>query len=419
MERDMFDSDLLITFFFMALLFLRQIAILKQPNKINYAPLMLSIGAISAVLHFIIHPQSSDILLLIRESFIPFLLSLILYLIMNILHQMQISLHSRDQEKITDSLANELHELKEFILELEKRMSSSQEATIRVQKELREEFVQDLKALDKVLENQNRFIEKFDRMESSNIKVENAFKYFSEVQLPELDNVVHKHIDMLRVAEQEHYNNLKTLLEKAVESRYDISEDIEKLESKLDNMSKLSDTIAQTITQKSIEQLSSVTKAFRDELTLLKSHTENLKTSLYEGESRLSSIKTQSEMIMKQMLLSSKKMDELEGKNSRLHDLFSSMKEMVDEVERIKADYVKAQAQLTQLSLEFKSSKDESFLEMRQKIDELSNTLLKRVDESIEKLHEHYHIANENITQQVQVLAKKAQLKKGYTELDD
>jgi len=415
----MFDSDLLIAFFFMALLFLRQIAILKQPNKINYAPLMLSIGAISAVLHFIIHPQSSDILLLIRESFIPFLLSLILYLIMNILHQMQISLHSRDQEKITDSLTNELLELKEFILELEKRMSSSQEATIRVQKELREEFVQDLKALDKVLENQNRFIEKFDRMESSNIKVENAFKYFSEVQLPELDNVVHKHIDMLRVAEQEHYNNLKTLLEKAVESRYDISEDIEKLESKLDNMSKLSDTIAQTITQKSIEQLSSVTKAFRDELTLLKSHTENLKTSLYEGESRLSSIKTQSEMIMKQMLLSSKKMDELEGKNSRLHDLFSSMKEMVDEVERIKADYVKAQAQLTQLSLEFKSSKDESFLEMRQKIDELSNTLLKRVDESIEKLHEHYHIANENITQQVQVLAKKAQLKKGYTELDD
>jgi len=415
----MFDSDLLIAFFFMGILFLRQIAILKQPNKINYAPLMLSIGAISAVLHFIIHPQSSDILLLIRESFIPFLLSLILYLIMNILHQMQISLHSRDQEKITHSLTNELLELKEFILELEKRMSGSQEATIRVQKELREEFVQDLKALDKVLENQNSFIEKFDRMESSNIKVEDAFKYFSEVQLPELDNVVHKHIDMLRVAEQEHYNNLKTLLEKAVESRYDISEDIEKLESKLDNMSKLSDTIAQTITQKSIEQLSSVTKAFKGELTLLKSHTENLKTSLYEGESTLSSIKTQSEMIMKQMLLSSKKMDELEGKNSRLHDLFYSMKELINEVEIIKADYVKAQAELTHIVQELSDSKDEEFLDMKQKIDDVSSDLSKKIDESIEKLYEHYHIANENITQQVQVLAKKAQLKKGYTELDD
>ena len=42
----MFDIDLLIAFAFMALLFLRQISILKQPNKINYASLIIIIGTI-------------------------------------------------------------------------------------------------------------------------------------------------------------------------------------------------------------------------------------------------------------------------------------------------------------------------------------------------------------------------------------
>ena len=54
----MLDGDLLLAFSFMALLFLRQISILKQPNKINYAPLMIGIGSISSVVHFIIHPDA-------------------------------------------------------------------------------------------------------------------------------------------------------------------------------------------------------------------------------------------------------------------------------------------------------------------------------------------------------------------------
>ena len=38
--------------------------------------------------------------------------------------------------------------------------------------------------------------------------------------------------------------------------------------------------------------------------------------------------------------------------------------------------------------------------------------------ESLEKLHEHYHIAEEDITKSVQILTKKAQLKKGYGEFE-
>ena len=58
----MFDADLIVAFVFMSLLFLRQISILKQANKINYAPLMIGVGAISSVIHFIIHPEVQDVL---------------------------------------------------------------------------------------------------------------------------------------------------------------------------------------------------------------------------------------------------------------------------------------------------------------------------------------------------------------------
>jgi len=47
----------------------------------------------------------------------------------------------------------------------------------------------------------------------------------------------------------------------------------------------------------------------------------------------------------------------------------------------------------------------------------LITNLTKKIDDSLEKLHEHYHIASDDITQSVQILAKKAQLQKGYTDL--
>jgi len=414
----MFDNDLLLAFSFMALLFLRQIAILKRPNKINYAPLMIGIGVISSVVHFIIQPDVSDVVLLLRESFFPLLVALLLFIVMNILHQTQQSENARHQEEFSKVLVNEITQLKEFILELENRMSSEQEADRVAREETRNKFKNDIKALDSLQVNQTKFIDKFDEMESWHKGVSKSFEYFSEVQLPELDDVVHKHIDILRVAEQDHYNKLTSVLEKAVESRGDMSEDIDGLKASLNSMKTVSDDIARAITKHTLQQLSGVTKAFETQIISLKSHTEGVKTSLSEGETTLDGIRTQSEMIMKQMVLSSKKMDELEKQNSGLHDVYSTLKDIIVDVEAIKSDYVKSQAQLSMISKDLADSKDEQVLAMKTRIDDLSDTLSNKIDESLEKLHEHYHIAGGEITQSVQMLAKRAQLKNGYTELD-
>jgi len=414
----MFSGEQLLSFLFMALLFLRQISILKQPNKINYAPLMVGIGAISSVVHFIIHPNTQDVILLLRESLFPLLVSLLLYIVMNILHQTQQTEIAKSQTEFSKVLVEQITELKEFMLELENRMGSVQQTDREAQEEIRVKFIEDIKILHTIQANQKEFLTKFDEMQIWHKDVSKEFEKFTNVQMPHLDDIVHEHIDILRIAEQDHYNKLNSTLEKAVASRGELSEDMDDLKENLQSMKAISDTIAKSITKHTLQQLSGVTKSFESEIVALKSHSEGVKTSLYESESTLATIRTQSEMIMKQMILSSKKMNDLEAKNSGLHDIYSTMNELMKEMEVVKADYVKSQSQLSIIANELKSSEREQVQTMQEQIDTLGETLTKSIEESLSKLHEHYHIADDDITQSVQMLAKKAQLQRGYTELD-
>jgi chromosome segregation ATPase len=258
-------------------------------------------------------------------------------------------------------------------------------------------------------------MEKFDAMESWNADVSKEFAHFREIQMPELNNVVHKHIDILRVSEQDHYNKLHKILQKTVESRCEMSEDMEELKEKLSSMKNISNDIAKSITHHTLQQLSSVTKSYENQIMTLKQHTESVNISLQEGENRLSNIRGQSEMIMKQMVLSSNKMNELEKQNHGLHDIYATINELMQDIERIKSDYKQAKEELSLISKNLKSSNDEQIDAMKQQVASMSDTLSKKIDESLEKLHEHYHIAEDDITQSVQILAKQAQLKSGYT----
>ncbi len=414
----MFDSDLLIAFGVMGLLFLRQIAILKQPNKINYAPLMLGIGTLSSIIHFMIHPHSDDLLLLTRESLFPLLVAVILYIIMNILHQTQQSLHARTQEEFSGVVVQEIAQLKNFILELEKRMNNAQNESLQTQQEIREKFIADVKALSSIKENQEHFLEKFLQVEAWHEDVKKSFVYFSEEQLPKLDDVVHKHIDILRISESDHYNKLQELLKKAVESRFGIADDVHEVQEKLDELTSLAENVSEKIVKETTQQLSGMTRDFEKEILLLKSNAGVIATSLREGETTLTNIRSHSELIMKQMVLSSKRMEELVAKNSEVRDVLPEFQALLRDVESVKSDYVRAQAQLTLLSNELKIRQEEMLNAVSERFDTLANELDEKIESSLEDLHKHYHIVGEDVTTKANLLAKKAQIHKGYSDVD-
>ncbi len=414
----MVENDLIIAFIFMAILFLRQIAILKQPNKINYAPLMIGIGAISSLVHFIITPDAQDIVHLLRGSLLPLLVALLLYIVMNILHQTQETENSKAQGEFSRVMVEQVTQLKEFMGELEERMAKCQLEDRKSQEDMRLKFIEDIKALEQIKINQKTFMDKFDEMGDWHSRVSKEFEDFTDTQMPRLDNIIHEHIDILRVAEQDHYNKVRNLLEKAGERRGEIADTMVTVNDNLQSMKNIADEIARSITQQTLQQLSQITKSFETEIRSLKSHSQSIQTSLLESDSTLSTIREKSELIMKQMVLSSNKMNDLSEKNTGLHDVYTTIKELMVDMEVIKADYVKSQAQLSVISRELKSSEDEQIDTMKQQIETLGETLTQKIEESLEKLHEHYHIADDDITQSVQILAKKAQLQRGYTELD-
>jgi len=415
----MFDADLIVAFVFMSLLFLRQISILKQANKINYAPLMIGVGAISSVIHFIIHPEVQDVLLLLRESFFPLLVALFFYLIMNILHQTQERENAKTQAALGEAMVLQMAQLKEFAAEIETKLILSNQEEHTTKETLREQFKHDLKALDAIATNQAKFLEKFDELETWHKTTTESFENFTSVKLPELDSVVHKHIDLLRIAEQEHFNKITATLQRAMEQKNDFKAELGEVIRNVQELRGLSSQIADAIVGGTLEQLAGVSKAFENQLLMLKSHAEALNTSLFEDENRLGTIKNHSEMIMKQMVLSSKKMGELQERSNELENLYVTMRALVADVEAIKADYVKSQAQLSLLSKEIRNAEDEHLAAMKEQVDALSENLTRKIEDSLDKLHEHYHIASEDITQSVKVLAKKAQLSRGYAQLEN
>jgi len=109
-------------------------------------------------------------------------------------------------------------------------------------------------------------------------------------------------------------------------------------------------------------------------------------------------------------------MSEMQEQNTNLVSMFSTLKSLMSDIEIIKSDYVKSQSQLNMLSRELRQSQDEEINNVREQMEDLIVILTTKIDNSLEKLHNHYHIANEDLSQSVQELTKKAHMKKGYTD---
>ncbi|MEA1955032.1 MAG: hypothetical protein U9N02_00895 [Campylobacterota bacterium] len=407
----MFNGYILLAFLLMGLLFVRHIFVYKQKNKLNYAPIIIAIGIISSSIHFISHPEGKDFILLIRESLFPLIISLFLYIVMNILHQTQNVEHSKEQVQLTKNLISQISKLKLFSSDLQNNMCLNQ-------KEVQSKFNQDIKSLESIQINQNKFLEKFNEMEIWHKNVSNLFNDFAETKVPDLDGIVHKHIDMLRVSEQDHFNKLKTIMDKTLENRSNIDDEVLGIKEKLESMKDMSNSISESIKEHTFQQLSGVTKAFENQILSLKSHTEGVSTSLYESENRLKNIKEQSVVIIEQMLLSSKKLESLGTQSDRLYDTYLIMKELISDVEMIKTNYENAKSEFIVVSQELKASDDRQILDMKEQVDLLSGEFSKKIDESLDKLHKHYHMATNEIPDSVQLLSKKTKLK-GYEELVD
>jgi len=415
----MIDNYMIFSFLLMALIFIRQISIYKKPNKINYAPLMLGIGALSSVIHFIISPDTQPLILTMKGSMIPFLVSLMLYIVMNIMHQSQMAENEQIRMEFTKALIKQITDLKNFTQSLENRKLNYANEERDLRNEFSQKLNQDIETLSKLLQNQKTFMQNWEEIKKWHQELNEQFINFTEFKLPELDSIIHKHIDMLRISEAEHYKKLTVYLEETIGKKENIIDAIKELDDEIVNIKNLSSLIAQEIITKSLKEIKRISTDFEGKLNELSLHTESLKTTLSESENKIDNVKNLSSIVIEQMVIISKKLEEFENKKEHFDELISKITPVLNDLESLKKQYKDSDKALNLAIDDMKQIQYDNLKELSNEVHKLVEDVKEKVDSSIDELKRQYHLSDDVITQSVKILAKKTQLKNPYENQED
>jgi len=409
----MYETDFLIIFILLSTLFVRHILVYKQSEKINYAPLEISIAIIGSIVHFLLHSDVKEHYILLQESMLLVLTGFIFFMIMNILHQTL----RKNQEKITEQkervLNTKIDTLSDTILSMQEKMIHLNRHEISNQKSLQESFTFGSKDLTKVQNNQEVFMDKFESLLEKQESVIHSFETFTSEQMPELDTIVHRHIEMLRIAETDHFNKIKTLIQESTQGSCNFQSELKLLSDQILGMEK---TVVANVSSGITREVNAILNVFEKELNNLRSQSGAITTSMSENEQVASSVRAESELLLKQMLLMSKRMQELVGNSDTLNDVFEPLSMLVSKVATIKEDYTHSQREMDMIVDSLKNIDELHYEKMRVQIDELTETLTHKIEHSLDKLQEHYHIAERDISKTVQELSTKAKMQQSYND---
>lgn len=412
----MFDIDLILTFALMALIFLRQMAVFKEPAKINYVPLLMGVGAIGALLHFLLYPDANDSALLLRESLITLFAGLVLTMVLYILTQASRRGFGHAQLLLQRQLLGEVDTLKAQLGSFNERLRELDTHSNQMQHAIRRVFKEEIGSFHKIEENQHLFMDKFEKVMERQKEILGSFEGFAKNEIPELDTIVHRHIEMLRIAEQDHFNQIKKVLERSGADEKRVLQALENLERSSEKLSASYETVSQKIIEHVKSGIGGVLDAFSRQLTLLRAQSEAIATTLSENEEVIASVRTQSELIMKQMVLSAKQMEEVLDQSAALPQVYEPLAALTNEVRRVKNEYDDARVKLGALSDSLKDVESFHYEKLSEHIERLSETLNERIEASLNELHEHYHIAQKDISKTVKELSAKANVQRSYRE---
>jgi hypothetical protein len=102
----MISLDLLVSIVVMSLFFLRHTAVYKDPNKINYTPVVLALGIIGGLLHFILSGGMDANV--VKESLLSFGFGITLSAIMSVMSQTVATINTHEYRIRFGTLIDEM-----------------------------------------------------------------------------------------------------------------------------------------------------------------------------------------------------------------------------------------------------------------------------------------------------------------------
>ena len=394
-------------------LFWRQLAVFKIQGKINYAPLVLIIGSISSLSLFIF--SSGELKSDIQYSLMPLLLSLIFYMLMYIMYQFKVHdvrIQHNAQEQMLSTLMADIHG---YFGVLDEKLSSISNAEEKTLEALQLAVKNELVSFSALSVRQELISKKLEDMYNQEEGALMNIQKFLEQDVMNLDKVVHRHIDILRISEQDHFNKLQNILN-SMNGMEGVEDALVILTNRLDKME-------EGFKQRALSLSDEMTKVFKENLESMSSDLQNAKQlseslglSTQEYEMKLEELHKQASLLLQKSDTIHESMEDTYAQAQKVRPVYDSLNELISRLMDIYAEYKHAKKELHILAGELGNAGERHFEIMDKKIDDLGLKMHAKIEASLLELKEHYHIADKDVTSTVKTLAAKAQLQKSYTE---
>lgn len=406
----MISLDLLLIILAMSLLFLRHTVVYKDPSKINYTPMVLALGFIGGLLHFIL--SGSTEITLIKESLLSVSVGILLSAIMSVMNQ-TVSVSNIHEDRLRLS---QIGEEVALLTSLKDRLDLITQMEGSTHDQIRHVFKEEFDALNVIQANQKLFITKIESLLAQQQNAMGKFEEFTFTELPSLDNVVHRHIDMLRVAEQDHFIQLKNVARSSSDEQKEVHSQLKEIHELLLRIThhQLPDhTIA--VLQKELDR---IVHDFSHHLQTLGAKSESIITSLLENDALLQGSREQSELIMQQMVLSSKQMKEMTLHAKELSDSLKPLSHLFDSAEALHEEFIRSKGKLNELIVTLESYEHQEYRAVRQSLEQIAaeaSAQLQLLTQTLQNRDSHERGTSPLIeTRSVQELASKVKLQRSY-----
>ncbi len=407
----MLESDLLIAIVLMSLLFLRHINVYKDRNKINYTPVVIGIGIIVGLLHFVMTGDGEGWLLALRESLLTVIVGVVFSAIMSVMSQTQHVANQYDDNQRIQNIDDEVGSLKNLFTALNGKLGQVTQMEDTTQAQLKALFKEEIDALNVIQNNQKLFIQKIESILTKQQVSMEKFEEFTLNELPSLDNVVHRHIDLLRISEQDHFNQLKNAAKISTEEKKAYQEELEQVKVVLERLAKSQSH--EVIIDHIEHELSRIIHEFSHHIQTIGSKSEGIVTTLLENEKILKGSREQSELIMQQMVLSSNHMREMSQNSKELTESIKPLGNLFSSAQLLHKEFITAKSKLTELLVTLEGYEKQENRELREHLENVANEAIVQMKLFTQTITEQHH---HNVSpQEVLDLSHKVKLRQSYT----
>ncbi len=407
----MISIDLLLIILAMSLLFLRHISVYRDPTKINYTPVVLGLGFIGTLLHFILSPSID--MHIIKESLLSLSVGILLAAVMSVMNQSVSVMNTHAIRFRIHEIGDEMATLSSLLMTLKDRIDLLTQTENSTHEQIRAVFKDEFDTLHAIQSNQNLFITKIESLLLHQDTAMKKFEEFTLSELPSLDHVVHRHIDLLRISEQDHFNQLKNVARLSNDEQKEIHDQLSELHTLLTHQKTPEHTVA--IVEK---ELNRILHDFSDHIQILGAKSESIVTSLLQNDALLEGSREQSELIMQQMVLTSKQMREVSAHSKELSDSLMPLSHLFSSAEGLYDEFIHAKGKLNELIITLESYEHQEYRAIRKSLEEVATEAVAQMKLFVQNTHEREVKARESFTlveaKNVQELASKVRLHKSY-----